>query len=464
MDSHDQPSSLLTLRGIRFSAELTGNIATTLGPPADLESSEEAQAFVRKRPFSAVRLEIEDRAGVDPGELRFTQARALLERWLAEGVLIEDAAPSYYVYEQGFDDFGVRRVRRGIIGLVPVDTPGVCVMPHEETWEENRQRRLQLLRDLHASISPVYLIYDGQKSPSALIDRIIDREPDASGVDDVGESHRLWGVSNPVDLAAIHDLMQSQHYIIADGHHRFAATQLYHQEHGKLDTGLVLACCVSADDPGIVIRPIHRVILSRDMRDWQSGVDVLSEWFDFVVEPVGERSGRELAASLADGDCPQVGVILDGGRSFARLTLKSWEQSEPLLSDEFTGPARQLDVTVVTELLMRRALGIDHDSEAHEVLYSNDGNEVLDAVASETAGIGVLLRPMRLSQVLAVARAGGKVPAKSTSFVPKVPVGLVVHEFRVPTSEFRVDSAANRCGSEASADSELGTRNSELTT
>jgi uncharacterized protein (DUF1015 family) len=430
MDLHDQPSSLLPLRGIRFSAELTGTIAATLGPPADIESSDEAEAFVRQRPFSAVRLEIEDRIESDASELRFTEARRMLERWLDDGVLFEDDVPSYYVYEQGFDDFGVQRVRRGIIGLVPVDAPNVSILPHEETWEENRQRRLQLLRDLHASISPVYLIYDGQRSPSTLIDRITARTPAAGGMDDSGETHRLWVVSDEDDHAAIRELMRDQHFIIADGHHRFAATQLYHQEHGELDTGLVLACCVSADEPGIVIRPIHRIVQHCDAQGWRAAAETLSQWFSIFSEPVDGRSGRELAASLSDADLPEVGVIVDAGLTFMRLTLKSWDVAEPLLPDEITGLARTLDVTVVTELLVRRALEIDFDAESRGITYTNDANEVLDSVVSGLASIGILVRPIRLSQVLAVAKSGGKVPAKSTSFIPKVPVGLVVHEFR----------------------------------
>jgi uncharacterized protein (DUF1015 family) len=34
-----------------------------------------------------------------------------------------------------------------------------------------------------------------------------------------------------------------------------------------------------------------------------------------------------------------------------------------------------------------------------------------------------------LEQVMAVARAGGRMPPKSTSFVPKLPIGIVMHDF-----------------------------------
>ena len=40
-----------------------------------------------------------------------------------------------------------------------------------------------------------------------------------------------------------------------------------------------------------------------------------------------------------------------------------------------------------------------------------------------------LLVLLSIDQVLAVARAHGTVPAKSTSFIPKVPIGLVLHEY-----------------------------------
>lgn len=424
MEPERTSSSLVPFRGVRFRDDLPVGLAAALGPSDDIDSSDDARSFVRDKPFNAVRLEIED----DGNALRFSAARDLLERWKHEGVLCVDPTRCYYVYEQAFIDNGERRVRRGIIGLVPFDAPDVCVLPHEETWEENRQRRLQLLRDLEAGISPVFLIYDGLDT-ARLLETIVQRPPTAQAMNDDGDNHRLWIVSDPGEVARIETSMRERHFIIADGHHRFAAAQLYHAELGTPETALVLACCVEAHDPGIVIRPFHRIVSPPSGFDTTVWLDSLGQWFEVEESPVGSRGGRELAASLPDCDLPVAGAILDGGTRVVTLRLRDWGAIEPLISAEIHGPARLLDVTIVTELLVHRALGIESDDEPDQIAYVTDADNALAAVRSGAGQLAILMRPIQLPQVLAVARAHGTVPAKSTSFVPKVPIGLVLHEF-----------------------------------
>jgi uncharacterized protein (DUF1015 family) len=74
-------------------------------------------------------------------------------------------------------------------------------------------------------------------------------------------------------------------------------------------------------------------------------------------------------------------------------------------------------------------MGISADSEPDRIDYTTDADTALSATQHNPGNIAVILRPIELQQVLAVARAHGTVPAKSTSFIPKVPIGLVLHEY-----------------------------------
>lgn len=421
-DSATNPT-LMPFHGLQFAQHLPGTrgLADVIGPPADIESSDEARGYVRVRDLNAVHLEIED-----DDDQHFSSARALLDHWRADGTLVEDHSSSYYVYDQSFDDFGERRTRRGMFGLVPIDAPDVCVLPHEETWEDNRQRRVQLLRDLNASISPILLVYDSPESQSALAE-VTQRTPDAEDVDESGNSHRLWRVADPAEVERIQQAMQGRHYYIADGHHRYEAARMFHQETRQPDTGLILACCVEASDPGIVIRPIHRLVYACGSAQWHAALPTLERWFDVYSEPVGNRSGLDLLRSLPDDELPAAGVIIDNGATFVTLRLRDWEHVVDALDSE--NPAARLDVSVITDLLIHRALGIDPEQDETALGYANDANELLTAVLDGYAGLGILLRPVRLAQVFAVAHAHGRVPAKSTSFIPKVPIGLVMHAF-----------------------------------
>jgi uncharacterized protein (DUF1015 family) len=424
MTETQPPAALHPFRGWRF----TGALADAIGPPADIESSEDARAFVEPRPRNAVRLEIAD----DGADLRFTAARALLSAWERDGTLRRDAAPSLYIYEQEFDDIGVRRRRRGIFGLAPIDVPEVCVLPHEDTWEDNLARRTRLLGDLRASLSPIFLLYNGDPGVSVLLDELTSCPPDTAGADTFGETHRLWRVSDGKNLARLSAAMQGRHYVIADGHHRFAAARLHHDEQPSHATGVILACCVEANDHGIVIRPIHR-LLDADASAWQQALAHLAAWFDIDVRPVDRANGWALIAALGAGAQPTLGLLAPGGEQYVILRLRAWENVAALLPSDVVEPVRQLDVTVATALVIERAFGLAHEQQPEAVGYTNDPDDVLTQVAASHSRVGLLLRPPLLAQVMAVAQASGRMPPKSTSFVPKLPIGIVMHDFEPAT-------------------------------
>jgi uncharacterized protein (DUF1015 family) len=418
------PVALLPFHGLRFRSGLPGGLSAVIGPPADIESDDSARAFVRERPHSAVQLEVSD----EPGELSFSGARDLLTRWRRSGVLRIDREPGYYYYEQEFTLHGVRHVRRGLFGLVPLDAPNVLVLPHEGTWEDNRDRRLQLLRALDASLSPLFLLYEPRDSALPdLLARLSAGPPHVSDSDDFGETHRLWHISDPATVAEIARRMAGQPFVIADGHHRFEAAQLYHAEQRRPETGVVLALSVATTDPGTLLLPFHRLLRVRSELDWATLLATLERWFQVYVQSVGAREGAQLVAELGTDELPTIGLIGPGGVDYALLTLRSWDLLEHLVSPDLPGPVRRLDVVAATELVIDRALdGVP----APQIDFTNDPDEALAAVRAHHARLALLLRPARLEQVLDVARAHGRMPPKTTSFVPKVPIGLVMHDFQ----------------------------------
>lgn len=423
MTLHVERPALLPLRGLRFHAT---DLAPHIGPPTDIASSAEARAFVRDRPLNAVRLELAD----DNGALRFNGARALLTTWRRDGVLQRDAVASYYVYEQEFDDRHSRRVRRGIFGLAPVDLPEVCVLPHEDTWEDNLARRTQLLRDLHATLSPIFLLYEDSGNLPELLDELTARRPDAEGVD-LGETHRLWRVSDSRDMSRVAEHMRGRHFVIADGHHRFAAARIYHTENPSPGTGVILACCVAADDPGVVIRSIHRTLAPELATRWESALETLARWFDVKRHTISAATGWDILGRL-EGLQPCMALIAPDGETFVTLRLRDWAAAEALLPLDIVEPARRLDVTLAAALVLERAFGASTGTDHNGIDHTNDPDEALADVRAGRAGAALLLRAPQLNQVLAIARAGGRMPPKSTSFIPKTPIGLVMHDFQSP--------------------------------
>ena len=84
---------------------------------------------------------------------------------------------------------------------------------------------------------------------------------------------------------------------------------------------------------------------------------------------------------------------------------------------------RSLDASVLDAVLLERLWSVDPSSA--RVRYVHDAAGALRA-ARRSNGTAVLLKPVELGDVLAVAAHGERMPRKSTSFGPKPRTGLVL--------------------------------------
>jgi len=225
---------------------------------------------------------------------------------------------------------------------------------------------------------------------------------------------RFWAVRG--EALARFPLPDAPLYI-ADGHHRYETASAYSRENPAADR--VLAFLVSAEDPGLVVLPTHRLIYGGGRRA-DAVVAAWQGWFDIAPVPAGvdpiaylTQLGRDRTACLvASPDGSVLGLAL---KPDARL-------------DEFrdlgaSAAVRALDVARVETLVVRPLLRADASTPS--LGYTADAREAL-ASASQGAGTAVLLNPTRVAQVFAVADAGDVMPPKSTYFAPKVPSGLVL--------------------------------------
>ena len=75
-------------------------------------------------------------------------------------------------------------------------------------------------------------------------------------------------------------------------------------------------------------------------------------------------------------------------------------------------------------------MGIDAESVANgtNISYTRDIGEAVAAVDNGEANCCFLLNPTRVEEIAEVARAGEKMPQKSTYFYPKLITGLVMNK------------------------------------
>ena len=89
-----------------------------------------------------------------------------------------------------------------------------------------------------------------------------------------------------------------------------------------------------------------------------------------------------------------------------------------------------LDVTVLTKLILMEILGIDQTGFDNEklIVYSSSDKEAMDNISSGRYDIAFILNPTKIEQVRKIAGEGLIMPRKSTYFYPKVITGQVLNK------------------------------------
>lgn len=438
---------VLPFQGILYNRDKIKDIAQVLTPPYDVISASERDGFYLRHPHNVIRL---DKARPEPGdtlvENHHTRAGSCFNAWLAEGVLVQDARPAFYLTAIDFKVEGRAMSRFGLIGRVKIEPfeKGV-VLPHEKTFSKVKTERLSLMKASHANFSQIFSIFsDTGNSIGWLRDAAEGLLPEMACVDDAGHRHRLWRITDPAALENITRGFRDKTIFIADGHHRYETALNYQKwlkETGEAvsDThpaGYVMMYLCAIEDPGLVILPTHRLATPvpedqrrRFLKAAAAGFDI--QTFSFDPADIAATLDQLKKAMTPPAGGHHFGVFMKDAREFFVLRLKSGVMEEtfghgidPLLQD--------LDVTILTRLILGRCLGftdamLDDESRIH---FTSSGEIAVTAVTSGTHDMAFMLNPTTSRQVRQVAENGLIMPRKSTYYYPKAVTGLVMRSLR----------------------------------
>lgn len=413
------------VRAARFVRYAGGPDLTALVcPPYDVIDEAGRAALEANSPHNFVRLILPRE---EPGEepvARYRRARALLDGWTTEGVLVQDDAPTLLAVEQEFIDpvSGARCVRRGVQALLAL-TPFEAgeVRPHERTLSGPKADRLALVEAVGAQLSPIFVLYpDPANEVLASIADVFSTPPDVVA-EAAGATHRAWRIADPARIARVTDALAKRPGYIADGHHRYETALAYQRLQPAADAIPAFFCSLS--DPGLIVLPTHRLL---------SGTGAT---FDGLRAKLSAFSQSPLP-SAADVDALVDAVRAAGPGAFAmvapdgRAVLLRWTR-ESLAGVLPTTPLGELDVTALHTAVFEKTLGLSPESQARQenLRYVKDARDAIRRTLVGEAELGFLLNATPSDQVRRVADAGEVMPQKSTFFFPKIIDGLGLVRF-----------------------------------
>lgn len=402
--------------GFRYAAGF--DPAAVTSPPYDVISPRDRAALEAASPQNVVRL-ILGPIGVEEGKYR--QARALLDKWIDEGVLVQDPEPSLYLYEERYDIDGERRSQIGLLGAVEISDD---VLPHERVMGPVVEDRLDVIRTTEANLSPVFCLYwsaDGRAAE--IIDQVRAEAPYADFTDDAGTGHRAWRIVDPERIEALAEVLADAKTIIADGHHRYRTAEAYKEERNAVDGAgpwdRMLLYMVDAERHGPALLPIHRVVHDLPVEE---ALEMLAPLFD--IEEASTTDSDELAllvnARRAQGR--SYGIL--GPKTAWIATLRDEAAAASATEGDHSAAWRDLDVAVLHALVFDRVL------KGATATYVHHPAEAAESVAAGEATFGILLARTPTEAVREIAEARDSMPPKSTFFIPKPQTGIVIRSLR----------------------------------
>lgn len=432
-------ASIRAFRGVRYNLARIPDLRRVVTQPYDRIGPDLQSSYYELDPYNYVRLILNRRGPQDAaGSDTYTRARDTLKQWSRDGILVRDAALALYVYHQTFPMAdGSLRTRKAFLAVMQLASfdEGI-VLPHERTLSGPKADRLNLFRATGANLEPVFLLYPDQNSAiNRELDQAISGQPPDADIHELLEGdvrQQMWVVEDKGCLARVSALAAPmRNLIVADGHHRYETALNYRNEMRAARPvdppgapyNFVLAAFVNMFDPGLVILPTHRLVHSYGRLTAGELLSLAARYF--VITQVSDRAA--LLQGLAGGPEPEhrLGFVT---RDLCYLWVLQDGTVMDKLAPDHDATWRELDVSILHELVLEKLLGLSKDSitRKENLEYLRDPAPGFAALDSGEAQFLFLLNPTRMAQIAACATVGERMPQKSTDFYPKMISGLVL--------------------------------------
>lgn len=420
--------------GYRFSLESPDMLGARIAPPYDMLDKAMIDALYEKDPHNIVRITQNRPEGTDKANKdRHVRAAAVLSQWMAEGVMAQDAEPSVYVYEQKFTlkagtavtDY----VRTGVVVRVKlVDFEEKVVLPHEATLSGPKIDRYELLEATTTHTEQIFGLLADEGAFYATLRSMVRDTPDGVFTDVNGVVHSLFRCTDAALIEKLVAMAKGKTILIADGHHRYETGLNYHKETNLPGSEYTMMTLVSTADPGLVIRPFHRLV--KKAGNAVAMKSALATYFD--MKPCGKAAVDQVYDYVngSSGNAALLYVDSSDGQLYECALSTQGEKFLASVMPEHSMLWKKLPVSMINVIVINTILGLPLDGHVlHDVIdYVNDAATGLGQCAESTVYHGgFFIRPSTIATVGDIVAAGERMPQKSTNFFPKIYSGLVLY-------------------------------------
>ncbi len=412
---------LKPFRKLRYKLARIEDISRVVTLPYDVITPEKQDEYYRLSPYNLVRLILARDEPGDGEDGKYERVRRQLDSWMRDGILVEDELEALYIYEEDYPFEGRRHRRAGIVGLVKLEPfeKGV-ILPHENVLEKPLKDRFKLLKATRTHLEMIIGLFpDRGGTAASVMGRYMKGKPQLDFVHGDDIRHRVWKITDRGDIEALGGNLKGNNVIIADGHHRYTTALRHMQETKKPGDGYIMMLLWPMDDD-LRVLPTHRVL--RNIPDKGDMAARLGGAFDVK----GVKGGLdELLGALAKSVKGSFGMY-DG--QYRLLVLKDRKLLDEVRDAGKTDAWNSLDVNILQNLLITRVLGVDYRAAADngDLAFVKDALKAVKKVYTGEYEAAFFLKPTTIEEIHATAKAGERMPQKSTYFYPKPLSGVLM--------------------------------------
>jgi uncharacterized protein (DUF1015 family) len=387
--------------------------------PYDVLDSDEARELVKDNDYSflhVVKPEVDLPAGTDLySQEVYDKARENLDRFIQNGILIQEDSPRLYIYRQIMEG----REQYGIVGCVSVDDyDNDVIKKHEHTRPKKEADRIKHVDVTNVNAGPIFLTYRRRDSVDQLVDQVIKNDPVYDFTAPDGIQHTVWIAADDIADKVISEFGDIETLYVADGHHRSASAakvanmrRKSNPNHsGEEEYNYFLA--VLFPDAQLRILDYNRVLKNLNHHSEKGLFAALDDLF--TVEKIGgtpHKPGKKGEFSMY----------------YKNVWYKLTAKPEKAVKDE---PVKNLDISYLQDNLLAPFFGIEdpRTSENIDFVGGIRGLEELKRrVDSGKYQVAFAIYPTSIYELMRIADAGKVMPPKSTWFEPKLRSGLLIH-------------------------------------
>ena len=415
------------LRAWRYNSETSRNIESLTSPLFDVVSFKQLEKLYRN-PNSSIHLSVPQ--GPDPT----SQAKNILQNWKINNIIQQDPIPGIYVYYQNYVLPGTSKEywRKGFIcNIRTYDWEEKVILNHENTMPHSVEDRKSIIASTEMHVSPTHGLYS---DPEHQLEELMEYSMEVP----IYETENYQGVRDM--LSVIHDakaiqkfvdLIKTKQVILADGHHRYAASIAYKNEmaasnpthSGQEGYNYHFIYLTNMESDDLKILPTHRLIYDYNGISEEDFIYNVSKYFK--INPIEEVSE---IPDIIPGKKFSFGIMLGDEAFHLRLKEEFRDQVEWNLPDA----VRNLDITILHYFLIEKGLGIprEQQNKSNSIGFQRNFSDCLTKVIRQEVKSAIIMNEISIEDIKNVCLSGYTMPQKTTFFYPKVICGFLFNSIK----------------------------------